>query len=69
MINGLRDQVVALACLRHGLPAWHGRGVDALPDAVTGPLAGTLVGTLDDTALRRAMTAAVSSGAPGDEGQ
>jgi len=31
MINGLRDQVVALACLRHDLPAHEGRGVDDLP--------------------------------------
>src|SRR5215210_5256696 len=31
MLDGLRDQVVALACLRFGLPAHQGRGVDDLP--------------------------------------
>lgn len=28
MINGMRNEVVALACLRHGLPSHDGRGVD-----------------------------------------
>ena len=31
MINCMRDHVLALACLRHDLPAPHARGVDALP--------------------------------------
>ena len=31
MISGMRDQVLALACLRHGLPAREGRGMDGLP--------------------------------------
>lgn len=61
MINGLRDQVVALACLRHGLPAWQGRGVDGLPEAVTQPLLGTLVGALDDASLRGAFAVATEA--------
>ena len=35
MINGMRDQVVQLLCLRHDLPVAQGRGVDDLPTAVT----------------------------------
>src|SRR5207244_2027177 len=38
MISGMRDQVLALACLRHGLPAREGRGMDALPAHVAAPL-------------------------------
>ncbi|WP_053207708.1 nucleotidyltransferase domain-containing protein [Jiangella muralis] len=61
MIDGLRDQVVALACLRHDLPAHQGRGVDALPEAVTASLAGSLVGALDDPTLRRAFAVATEA--------
>ncbi|SDS20664.1 hypothetical protein [Jiangella sp. DSM 45060] len=61
MINGLRDQVVALACLRHDLPAHQGRGVDALPESVTAALAGSLVGALDDPTLRRAFAVATEA--------
>lgn len=31
MINGVREQIITLACLRHELPAHQGRGVDDLP--------------------------------------
>lgn len=31
MLDELRDQILHLASLRNGLPAYHGRGVDALP--------------------------------------
>ena len=31
MLDDLRNQILALASLRHGLPAYHGRGADALP--------------------------------------
>jgi hypothetical protein len=58
MLDGLRDQVIALACLRHDLPARQGRGVDRLPATVTEPLLGTLVGSLDGVALRRAFRVA-----------
>ncbi|WP_116947417.1 nucleotidyltransferase domain-containing protein [Jiangella endophytica] len=61
MINGLRDQVVALACLRHDLPAWQGRGVDGLPEAVTRPLLDALAGALDDATLRRAFAVATEA--------
>jgi hypothetical protein len=31
MLDDLRNQIVALSCLRHGLNPWHGRDVDRLP--------------------------------------
>lgn len=58
MVQGLRDQVITLACLRHDLPAHQGRGVDALPDAYLTTLADTLVPDLDHEALVAAFTAA-----------
>lgn len=57
MLDGLRDQVVALACVRHGLNALQARGVDQLPPSVLEGLSGTLAGSLDDPALRRAFAA------------
>lgn len=33
MLDGLRDQIFALACARHGLTAWNGREIDRLPAA------------------------------------
>ena len=67
MINGVRDQVIALACLRHELPADQGRGVDDLPAGLRQSLAETLVRELDGHELRRAFTASV--GALLDEAQ
>lgn len=53
MISGIRDNVLALACLSHGLPAVHGRGIDRLPRKVTAPLEATLVGQLNIPELSR----------------
>ncbi len=61
MINGIRDQVVALACLRYDLPAHEGRGVDDLPADLRLRIAETLVRELDAGELRRAFAAAVSA--------
>ncbi len=55
MISGVRDYTLALACLRHGLPAVQGRGLDGLPDAVTGPVRQALVRSLDRPELSRAF--------------
>jgi predicted nucleotidyltransferase len=55
MLNGLRDQVVALASLRFGLPAHQGRGVDDLPPQATVSLASTLIVSLEPTELHRAF--------------
>jgi len=57
-IGAIREQVLELACLRLGENARERRGVDRLPDAVTGPLTETLVRSLDEHELRRALAAA-----------
>ncbi|MDQ2759846.1 MAG: hypothetical protein M3Y17_05265 [Actinomycetota bacterium] len=57
MISGVRDQVLALACLRHGVPAVQGRGMDSLPREVTAPIARALVESLDIAELKRAFAA------------
>ncbi len=59
MISGVRDHVLALACLRHDLPAVQGRGMDRLPRDVTAPLEEALVRTLDPVEIRRAFGAAI----------
>lgn len=59
MISALRDHVLMLACIRHGLPSAHGRGMDQLPDSVTGPLAAALVRELQTDELWRAFSVAV----------
>jgi hypothetical protein len=61
MIHATRDHVMAVACNRHGLPSAHGRGMDALPSAVQGPLLASLVGSLDADELWRALAAVVQS--------
>src|SRR5262249_15089058 len=54
-ISGMRDQVLALACLRHGAPAVEGRGIDALPPEATAAVAAGLVRSLDAAEVRRAF--------------
>ncbi|WP_329789413.1 nucleotidyltransferase domain-containing protein [Lentzea sp. DG1S-22] len=53
MINGMRDHVMSLWCLREGVSAVQGRGLDDLRDA--GAFAGTLVSSVDPAELRRAF--------------
>jgi predicted nucleotidyltransferase len=55
MLSHTRDQVLVLACLRHGLPTVEGRGIDSLPPQATVPLAGALVRSLDAAELKRAF--------------
>ncbi|HVV24379.1 MAG TPA: nucleotidyltransferase domain-containing protein [Pseudonocardiaceae bacterium] len=55
MVSGMRDHVLELVCLRHGVPAAQGRGLDQLPAEVTGPYTAALVGTLDVAGLWRAF--------------
>jgi hypothetical protein len=55
MISGMRDDALALACIRHGLPAANGRGIDQLPSGVTAQLEGSLVRQLDVVELLRAF--------------
>lgn len=58
MISGLRDHVLALACVRHGVPAREGRGMDSLSEEVTRVVAGALVRSLDVAELSRAFRVA-----------
>jgi hypothetical protein len=58
MISGVRDHVLALACVRHGVSAVQGRGMDLLPREVTAPMADALVRALDAAELRRAFASA-----------
>src|SRR5262249_28338315 len=57
LISGVRDQVIALACVRLGLPARFAKGADQLPPEVTAPLRATLVGSLDEADVWRALGA------------
>ena len=59
MISGIRDNALALACIRHGLPAVHGRGLDLLPSGVAAQFEGSLVRQLDSAELSRAFGVAV----------
>ena len=57
MIHTVRDKVLALACLRSGLPAVEGRGFDRLPPEVLEPLEAALVGRSKPGELTRALRA------------
>ncbi|MEV4148012.1 nucleotidyltransferase domain-containing protein [Amycolatopsis sp. NPDC049691] len=48
MIGRVREYALALACLRHGVPAVEGRGLDRLPADVAKPFEATLIGELRD---------------------
>ena len=53
MINNLRDNVLALACLRHDLPAVQGRGFDLLPKEVLAHFDHSLIQHLDVAEISR----------------
>jgi hypothetical protein len=59
-ISGIRDQTLALACLRLGKPTDYAKGADALPAAVTGELEAALVRSLELEELRRALRVAAT---------
>ncbi len=59
MISAVRDHVMTLACIRHGLPSAHGRGMDSLPESITRQLLGSLVRELDPHELWRALEVVV----------
>ena len=59
MLGGLRNAVLTLMCLRHGVPAVQGRGLHLLPPDATKAALATLVGSLDEAELRRSFRAAV----------
>jgi hypothetical protein len=58
-IAELRDHVLALACLRLGLPTSYARGFDDLPPEVTEPLRASLVRSFERDELLRALGVAV----------
>jgi hypothetical protein len=60
MISAVRDQALALAALRHGLPAVQGRGFDKLPSEESSAFEDALVRSLEIDELRRAFGAATS---------
>jgi hypothetical protein len=55
MISGIRDSALALSCIRHELPAVHGRGIDLLPAGVAAKFECSLVRQLDMAELSRAF--------------
>jgi hypothetical protein len=59
MISGVRDNALALACIRHGLPAVHGRGIDQLPKEIAASFEGSLVRQLDAAELSRCFRVAM----------
>jgi hypothetical protein len=61
MISAVRDHVMTLACIRHGLPHEHGRGMDQLPASGTRQLLGSLVRELHSNELWGALGVAVQS--------
>jgi predicted nucleotidyltransferase len=60
MISAVRDQALALAALRHGLPATQGRGFDKLPGGVKSSFEGALVRSLETDELKRAFKTATA---------
>ena len=54
-ISGTRDYALSLACRRRGLPAYHGRGFDDLPNEVHDAFRKTLVTSLERDELLRAL--------------
>ena len=55
MLSHMRENVLALACLRHGLPTYEGRGIDELPPNVTESLTEVLPRSANVAELRRAF--------------
>jgi hypothetical protein len=60
-ISGVREQVLALACLRLGHATRYAKGADLLPPELTTPLEGTLVRSLDEAELSRALAVAAAA--------
>ncbi len=56
-LNGLRDHVIALRCIRFGLPHAQSRGADRLPSEELMTLGDTLVRKIDPTELRNTLYA------------
>ena len=59
-ISGVRDEALALACIRRGLDASHGRGWDRLPSDLLDSARDALVRSLDRMELMRALGCAIA---------
>ncbi|HEY3557326.1 MAG TPA: nucleotidyltransferase domain-containing protein [Kribbella sp.] len=59
MISGVRDHVLMLMCVRHGVPHAQGRGLHLLPSALSATVEPTLVRSLEPVELQRAFRASV----------
>ncbi|MFD5096834.1 hypothetical protein ACFWMR_39935 [Amycolatopsis thailandensis] len=57
----MRDQTIALACVRHGLNPHHGRDTDKLPSELLDELMRARASTTDDHELRRANKMSVEA--------
>ena len=55
----VREEALALACLRRELPTRYGKGIDRLPSALRDRAESALVRSLDPAELRRALGVAV----------
>jgi len=58
MISAVREQAMALAAARHGLPTREGRGFDGLPPQVRSSFEAAVVRSIDTHELKRAFRAA-----------
>ncbi|MBD79536.1 MAG: hypothetical protein CL840_11515 [Crocinitomicaceae bacterium] len=54
-ISNLREHIIALKCLRFGLPSAHGRGVDQLPKSELNYLDKTLIKAIEVKELRTSL--------------
>jgi hypothetical protein len=61
MLSAMRDQVLALACLRHGLDPRDARGVDDLPNEIHSTLFLSLVCRLDAAELKQAFSVLIDA--------
>jgi hypothetical protein len=61
MLHGVRAQAMALACLRHSLPAVHARGIDDLPAEAVERFRGALVQRIEPPELARAFHAVMDA--------
>jgi hypothetical protein len=61
MLAGMRNQVLALACIRHGVSSVQGRGFDDLPDDLRRGFAGCYPASLDPGELARAFRATMDA--------
>ncbi len=61
MLDGIRDQVIALTCLRHGLNSYQGRGVDQLPSEEISALELMRARDVEKPELRRSLGASLDA--------